>query len=75
MLPLARFLVVLGLIFVVAGGLLYLAARLGVPLGRLPGDVRIERQNLTCVVALGTSLLLSVVLTVMLNLVARLLNR
>ena len=44
-------------------------------IGRLPGDIRIERGNLTCVIALGTSILLSVALTVILNLMARILKK
>ena len=41
----------------------------------LPGDIRIARKNFTCVFALGTSILLSILLTIGLNLLARLLNR
>ena len=74
-LPLARIFIVLGVIFLIVGGLLYLAAKVGFPLFNLPGDIRIERGNLTCIVALGTSLLLSILLTVWLNLLARWLNR
>ena len=75
MILIARILVLLGLGLIAVGGLLYLVARLGIPLGRLPGDIRVERQNFTCIFALGTSLLISVVLTVLLNLLARLLNK
>lgn len=75
MITLAKYLVALGLILVVLGGIIYLLARFEVPLGRLPGDIRLERGNLTCVVALGTSILLSLALTVILNILARVLNR
>lgn len=75
LLPLARFFITLGIVFLIIGGLLYLAARTGFSLFNLPGDIRIERGNLTCVIALGTSILLSILLTVGLNLLARLLNR
>ncbi len=75
MLSLARVLIILGVICIIAGGLIYLAARLGLQLGRLPGDIRIERNNMTCVIALGTSILLSVILTVVLNIIARYLNK
>jgi hypothetical protein len=75
LLPIARFFLALGVIFLLIGGLLYLAARVGLPLFSLPGDIRIERENFTCVFALGTSILLSVLLTVILNLLARFLNR
>jgi hypothetical protein len=60
-----------GLAILLVGGGLYLAGRLSLPLGRLPGDIRIERGNLTCLIPLATSLLLSVVLTVVLNLLVR----
>jgi hypothetical protein len=75
MLSIARLLVILGVILIVAGGLIYLVARLGLPLGRLPGDIRIERGNFTCLIALGTSILLSVILTVVLNIIVRFLNK
>jgi hypothetical protein len=75
MLSVARLLVILGVILVIAGGLIYLVARLGLPLGRLPGDIRIERGNFTCLIALGTSILLSIILTVVVNLITRFLNK
>ena len=71
----ARFLIILGLVLLLAGGALYLLARLGVQLGRLPGDIRIQTGNVTCVFPLVTSILLSIVLTVVLNLIIRFLNR
>lgn len=74
-LPLARILIIIGAVFLVAGGLLYLAAKTGISLFNLPGDIRIQRENFTCVFALGTSILLSILLTVGLNLIARFLNR
>lgn len=72
MMQLARILIVLGLVLLVAGGVVYLAARLGLNLGRLPGDIRVQSGNLTCVIALGSSILLSIVLTIVLNILARL---
>ncbi len=75
MLSVARLLVIFGVILVVAGGLIYLFARLGIPLGKLPGNIRIEGNNFTCVFALGASILLSVILTVILNIVVRFLNK
>jgi hypothetical protein len=53
-----RFLVVLGLAIVVAGLLWPYLARLG--LGRLPGDIVIERENMTFYFPLMTCLLVSV---------------
>ena len=75
LLPFARILIIVGAILLVTGGFLYLAAKVGLPLFNLPGDIHIERENFSCVLALGTSILLSILLTVGLNLLARFLNR
>ena len=75
LIQIARILIIIGMVFLISGGFLYLASKLGIPLLNLPGDIRIERENLTCVFALGTSILLSILLTIGLNLIARLLNR
>jgi hypothetical protein len=72
---LGKGLVVLGLVLVVLGGLVWLLARTGLPLGRLPGDLRIEGEKLSCYVPIVTMIVLSVVLTIVLNLIVRLLNR
>ena len=72
---LARLLVILGLILIDVGGIIFLFSRIGVPLGRLPGDIRIERGNMTCLIGLGTSLPLSVLLTVIINILLRMLDR
>jgi hypothetical protein len=57
----ARFLIVLGLALLVAGLLWPFLSRIG--LGRLPGDIVIERENMTFYFPLMTCLLLSVVLS------------
>ena len=63
-------LVALGLLIALAGVVLMLVGR--VPwLGRLPGDIHIERGNFSFYFPLATSLLLSVVLTLLLYLVGR----
>ena len=63
----ARFVVVVGLIITAAGILMML----GVPFGRLPGDVVIRRGNATFYFPLGTSILVSVALTLLLALLRR----
>lgn len=59
-----------GVLFL-AGGVVYLIGRTGLPLGRLPGDIRIERENFTCIFPLATSIIVSLLLTVGLNLLVR----
>ena len=58
---------ILGGVSLVVVGLLSRAGG-GRGLGRLPGDVRAQRGPITFYSPLGTSLLLSVILTVVLNL-------
>ena len=63
-------LVALGLLIALAGVVLMVVGR--VPwLGRLPGDIHIERGNFSFYFPLATSLLLSVVFTLLLYIVGR----
>jgi hypothetical protein len=71
----ARYLMIAGVVLFAIGGLLYAGGRLGIPLGRLPGDIRISGENVTCIIPLATSILLSIILTIALNIVIRMMNR
>lgn len=64
---LGRLLLVAGAVLIVLGLAVTLVGRLP----RLPGDIVIERPGLTVFIPLGTMVLLSVVLTIVLNLVFR----
>ena len=67
---LGRLLVVLGVLIVLTGLVLMLVGR--VPwLGRLPGDISIQRGNWSFYLPLTTSILISVVLSVLLYLIGR----
>jgi len=70
----SRYLMLGGIILFLVGGGVYLAAKFGIPLGRLPGDIRIKVENGSFYFPLTSSILVSVVLTVLLNLIARLLK-
>ena len=71
---LGRTILLIGAILFVVGLLLTLAGRIPL-LGRLPGDIVIERSNLTCAVPIASSILISLLLTLILNVLARLGNR
>jgi Protein of unknown function (DUF2905) len=72
MLPsLARIFVIIGLVFLLLGGLFYLGSRINIPLGKLPGDIVYQGKNLTCIFPIATSILLSILLTIILTLIAR----
>jgi len=72
---LGRFLLIVGGGIALIGLLLMLSGRLFPWLGRLPGDIRYEGENVSCFFPIATSILLSIILTILLNLAIRLLNR
>ena len=69
-LDIGKVLIAFGLLIALAGVVLVLVGR--VPwVGRLPGDIHIQRGNFTFYFPLATSLLLTVVLTLIFYLVGR----
>ena len=66
---------ILGLVLVLVGGLLWVLGRAGLPLGRLPGDIRIERDGFSCLVPIPSMILISILLTLLLNIIIRIFNR
>lgn len=69
-----RMLVLLGTVLIIVGGVLWLGGAIGgkVPfLGRLPGDIHVERGNWSFYFPLTTSILVSIVLTLILALFSR----
>ncbi len=61
----------LGGLLVVIGTLLLLAGRIGLPLGRLPGDIAYRGKNMLVFIPLGTSILISIVLSLLFYLISR----
>ncbi len=66
---LGKALMFLGALIFVLGGLLILGGKLS-SIGRLPGDFLIQRKNFSLYFPLGTSILLSILLTFVLSLLA-----
>jgi uncharacterized protein HemY len=60
----SRLLIIFGLLLVAVGVLWPVIAKLG--LGRLPGDVVIERENFRLYIPIATSLLISLLLSLVL---------
>jgi hypothetical protein len=67
---LGRTLVIIGVLLAGVCGLLWLAGAIPF-VGRLPGDISIERGNFKFYAPIATSLILSLILTIVLNLLAR----
>ena len=67
---LAKIVAGVGAFLLLLGGLLYLASK--VPgLGRLPGDIYVQRRNFTFYFPLATSLVLSLILSLFLYFLTR----
>lgn len=63
-------LLIVGGVLALVGGTLWGLSKVGF-LGHLPGDIHMERPGFSLVLPLGTSILLSLVLTLLVNLVAQ----
>ena len=71
----ARYLILGGIVLILIGGGVYLAAKFGISLGRLPGDIRIEGENGSFYFPIVSSILVSILLTIILNEIIRFLNK
>ena len=71
-----KMLILMGLFVLVIGLIMTFVPRLRIPfLGRLPGDIRIEREGFSFYFPIVTCILLSILLTLLLNVIARLLGK
>jgi hypothetical protein len=68
--PLGRSLIVLGVIIVILGALLVVGPRIPF-LGRLPGDIRFERDGMTIYIPIATMILVSIIASVVLAILTR----
>jgi hypothetical protein len=70
MIEIGKLLVALGIVLVVVGALVLLSGKLPF-LGRLPGDIHVQRGNWSFYFPLTTSILISVILTLVLSFLSR----
>ena len=69
-----RWMIVIGLGIAAIGVLMVVLSRMGIPIGRLPGDVRLQGENVTCLIPMASMILISLLLTIALNVLLRLLK-
>ena len=74
---LGRLILLIGLGLVLLGIVLMILARLPFfnNLGSLPGDLRFQGENFSCLIPVASMILLSIVLTIVLNIIIRIINR
>jgi hypothetical protein len=71
MIELGKALIGLGVLIVLIGALLLIAARFGLPLGRLPGDFAYRSKSVSVFIPICTSILISLVLSAIVYLISR----
>ena len=71
MFELGKTILAIGLVVVLVGAGIMLAARLGLPLGRLPGDVAYRGKHISVFFPIGTSILISIVLSLIFYVISR----
>lgn len=64
----AKWLFFIGVGFLVVAFLFFLFTKMGIPLGKLPGDLKIKGEKYGIYFPIVTSLVISVILTLLLNL-------
>lgn len=72
---LSRVLIAAGLGLALIGLLIGILSRVGLPIGKLPGDLRFKLGSATCFVPLASMLVISLLLTLVINLAVRLLDK
>jgi hypothetical protein len=70
MTEIGRWIVIFGIVLVIVGALVMVAGKLP-GIGKLPGDMVWKRGDFTLYAPIGTMVVVSVVLTLILNVVAR----
>jgi hypothetical protein len=68
-----RWVVIIRIVLVVVGGLIWLLSKIP-GLNQLPGTLKIELGSFTCIFPILASIVLSILLTVALNVIARLMK-
>ncbi len=71
---LGKWLIIGGLVMAVTGVMIWLLGRLPF-FGNLPGDIRIQQGNVSCFVPIVSMVILSIIATIVLNIILRIINK
>lgn len=66
-----KMLIGMGIFIAIIGLILLVAGKLDLPFGRLPGDITYHKKNLTVFAPFGSMLVISVILTLIMNIISR----
>jgi hypothetical protein len=66
-----KYFIVFGIILVIVGVVLYFLGNHLSWLGKLPGDIRVEKENMKFYFPITTMILISVILTIIINIIRK----
>jgi len=66
-----KYIILIGIVLVIIGLVLHFAGNSLNWLGRLPGDIRIEKENHRIYIPITTMILISIILTLIINLIRK----
>jgi FtsH-binding integral membrane protein len=75
MTQLAKILVLLGFGLILTGGVIYLFSRMNINFNRLPGNFFYQGENFSVYIPCVASIIISIILTILLNLFVRMMNK
>ena len=67
---LAKTLFFIGIGLIAIGGIIYLGSKIGIPLGKMVGDIHVKKEKYSIYFPIVTSIVISVFLTIIFNLIA-----
>ena len=71
---LGKWLVIAGLGLALLGSVMWLLGRIPF-FGNLPGDIRIQTQNFSCFIPIASLIVVSILATIVLNIIIRIVNK
>lgn len=71
MIHLGKYMVITGVFLIIVGVILMTAGRFNISLGSLPGDITYHKRNVTIFAPFGTMLVVSIILTVIANIISK----
>ena len=66
-----KYIIVIGVVIIVAGIIIYFFHDFFKWFGRLPGDIRVEKKNVTFYFPIVTMIIISLVITILLNIIRK----
>ena len=71
---LGKWIVLAGIVLIFVGSLMWLLGHIPF-FGNLPGDIHIQTQNMSCFIPIVSMIIVSVVATIILNIIIRIVNK